>query len=403
MHQAGKLENIKQEAKRMDIDIMGLAEVSCLNSGRVISDDYTLIYSRDKKEHKHGAGVLLNKTIARSVIGFLALSDRVLLVKLLSKPFNLSIVQVYAPTSARSEEEIEKFYSDLDDAHKACGSQDMVIVMGDMNAKVGREQDPLREVVGRFGLGQRNERGDLWVEWCVTHQQVIMNTWFQHHKRHLYTWKSPGDGVRNQIDYITINKRFRNSIQQVRSYPGADCGSDHVPIVATMKVKFRKLQVRKPVKKLQMDLLRSNRDYRYSKFQNALTESAQQVLPAVKATSKQKWMTDVILQKMDQRRQAKGNTALYNLLDKEIRQECRDAKEKMLMEQCQLIEELDATHKTNLMHSQIRLATGKRQGSGTATCIEAKDGTIIMEKEDILLRWHEYMVNYIMIIEVICL
>ena len=54
--------------------------------------------------------------------------------------------------------------------------------------------------------------GDLWVDWCDTHEQVIMNTWFQHHQRHLYTWKSPGDGVRNQIDYITLNKRFRNAI-----------------------------------------------------------------------------------------------------------------------------------------------------------------------------------------------
>ena len=93
----------------------------------------------------------------------------------------------------------------------------MKIDMGDLNAKVGIEQDPLREVVGRYRLGSRNERGDMWVDWCMTHDQVIMNTWFQHHKRHLYIWKSPGDGVRNQIDYITTNKRFRNSILQKKA------------------------------------------------------------------------------------------------------------------------------------------------------------------------------------------
>ncbi len=335
-------------------------------------------------------------------------------MKLHSKPFNLSIVQVYAPTSASSEEDIETFYSDLDVAHKACGSQDMVIVMGDMNAKVGQEQDPMKEIVGRYGLGQRNDRGDLWVDWCTTHEQVIMNTWFQHHQRHLYTWKSPGDVVRNQIDYITINRRFRNSILQVKGYPGADCGSDHVPIVATMKVKPRALITSKSVKKLQIDLLRTNKDYhnafhhniseqlqgidaidnledRYTKFKDALIESAQQVLPVVETTAKQKWMTDEILQKMEQRRLAKGNNALYTLLDGEIRQECKDAKENMLMEQCQLIEQLDAAHKTNLVHSQIRLATGKRHGPGVATCIEDKDGTIIMDKDKILLRWYEYI------------
>ena len=82
----------------------------------------------------------------------------------------------------------------------------MKIVMGDLKAKVGKEQDPLREVVGRYGLVSLNERGDMWVDWCMTHDQVIMNTWFQYHNIHLYTW--------NQIDYITINKRFRNSILQ---------------------------------------------------------------------------------------------------------------------------------------------------------------------------------------------
>ena len=120
----------------------------------------------------------------------------------------------------------------------------MKIVMGDRNAKVGTEQDPLREVVGRYGLGRRNERGDMWVDWCMTHDQVIMNTWFQHHKRHLYTWKSPSDGVRNQINYITINKMFHNSILQVKGYPSADGVSDHVPIVVTLRMKLRRLNRR---------------------------------------------------------------------------------------------------------------------------------------------------------------
>ena len=199
--------------------------------------------------------MLFSKVVSKSVLGYCALSDRILLVRIHGKPFNLSIIQVYAPTSASSEEEIEEFYSDLEEAYKKCGNRDIVIVMGDLNAKVGGEQDPLQEIVGKHGLGERSDRGDWWVDWCATHEQVIMNTWFQHHQRHLYTWKSPGDGVRNQIDYITMNKRFRNAITQVKGYPGADCGSDHVPIVATMKVKLRTLKRKKEDVKLQLDLL----------------------------------------------------------------------------------------------------------------------------------------------------
>ena len=265
---------------------------------------------------------MLSNVVARSVIGFYGISDRIIIVKLSSKPFNLSILRVYAPTSASREEEIEAFYNDLDDAYKLCGGQEMVVVMGDLNAKVGTEQDQQKVVVGQHGRGERNGRGDLWVDWSTTHEQVIMNTWFQHEKRHLYTWKCPGDTTRNQIDFITTNQRFRNSILQVKGYPGANCTSDHVAVIATMRVKLRKLKITKTVKKLQCDLLRTDDEYttqyqrlisehmegintidnvedRYIKFQNALTESAQQVLPDVDRTAKQKWMTAPILHTMN--------------------------------------------------------------------------------------------------------
>ena len=94
---------------------------------------------------------------------------------------------------------------------------------------------------------------------------------------------------------------------------------------------------------------------------------------------------------MDQRRLAKGNEALYNLLDREIRQECKAATEIMLAAKCNVIEQFDVAHKTNLMHSQIRLVTGRKRGSNPTTCIEDKEGNIIMDKEKILTRWYEYI------------
>ena len=132
-------------------------------------------------------------------------------------------------------------------------------------------------------------------------------------------------------------------------------------------------------------------DAQYQHFPESLTESAQQVLPELERTTRQKWKTAPILQKMEQRRLAKGNVDLYNLLDREIRQDFRTAKETMLTEQCQVIEQLDAAHKSNLMHSQIKLVTGKKRGNNTTTCIEDKNGDIIIEKDDILSCWSEYI------------
>ena len=121
------------------------------------------------------------------------------------------------------------------------------------------------------------------------------------------------------------------------------------------------------------------------------SKGAQLVFPVVERTTKQKWMTAPILQKMDQRRLAKGNEALYNLLDREIRQECKAAKDNMLAAQCDVIEQLNAAHKSNLMHSEIRSVTGRKSGSNPTTCIEDKEGNIIMEKEKIISRWYEYI------------
>ena len=233
------------EASRLKINILGLAEVRWTKSGKLTTADHVMVYSGRKKEHKNGVDVLLTKQVAKSMVGFHALSDRVLILKIASKPFTLVMIQVYAPTSTSSDEDIEQSYNALDNTHKQSGSQDMTIVMGDLNAKVGNERDPLLEVVGHHGLVSRNERGDIWVDWCMTHDQVITNTWFQHHNRHLYTWQSPGDGARKQIDYITINNRFRNYILHVKGYPGADGGSDHIPIVATLRLKLRKLHTTK--------------------------------------------------------------------------------------------------------------------------------------------------------------
>ena len=97
-------------------------------------------------------------------------------------------------------------------------------------------------------------------------------------------------------------------------------------------------------------------------------------------------MTKDILDKMDTRRKAKPNTDVYKQLDEEIKSECHAAKERMLTEQCDLIEQLESAHKFHQTHAQIRKVTGRGNNAGVTTCIEDRDGNIIMEQENILER-----------------
>ena len=104
------------------------------------------------------------------------------------KPFNITVIQVYAPTSNAEEAEVEWFYDDLQDLLELTPKKDVLFIIGDWNAKVGSQEIP--GITGKFGLGVQNEAGQRLTEFCQENALVIANTFFQQHKRRLYTWTS---------------------------------------------------------------------------------------------------------------------------------------------------------------------------------------------------------------------
>ncbi|CAF1181210.1 unnamed protein product, partial [Rotaria magnacalcarata] len=328
-----------------------------MGAGSFTTDNFTLFYSGGN-QHERGVGILLDKETSKSVKGFWAVSDRVVLIKLHGKPFNISIIQGYAPTADYDEDAVTNFYENIDKAYKQCKSDDIIYVMGDFNAKVGDKR--IGNTVGPFGLGNKNDRGDNLVTWCQSHNLVITNTWYKNHPRRLWTWRSPGDRTRNQIDYIMVSHRFRNSIISSKAFPGADCGSDHVPVICESRVKLKRLNQSKKNFKLQIHLLKEDTDikqkYRikvqnrfealdettktealWEQMKSSILASTVEVLPKIQM-NKKKWMTDDTLILMEQRRLKKSNPLEYKSIDKEIRIKCSEAKEKWLNEQCLDIE-----------------------------------------------------------------
>ena len=131
-------------------------------------------------------------------------------VHLQGKPFSITVIQVYAPTSNAEEAEVERFYEDLQDLLELTPQKDVLFIIGDWNAKVGSQETP--RVTGKFGLGVQNEAGQKLIEFCQENPLVIANILFQQHKRRLYTWISPDGQHRNQIDYIHCSQTWRSSI-----------------------------------------------------------------------------------------------------------------------------------------------------------------------------------------------
>ena len=155
------------------------------------------------------------------------------------KLFNITIIQVYAPTSNAEEAEGEWFYEDLQDLLELTPKKDVLFITGDWNAKVGSQETP--GATGKFGIGLRSKAEQRLIEFCQENTQIIENTLFQQHKRRLYKWTSPEGEHQNQIDYILCSHRWRSSIESAKTRPGADCGSDHELLIAKFRLKLKKV------------------------------------------------------------------------------------------------------------------------------------------------------------------
>ena len=116
-------------------------------------------------------------------------------VRLQGKPFNITVIQVYAPTSNTKETEVEWFYEDLQDLLELTPKKDVLFIIGDWNAKVGSQETC--GITGKFGLGMQNKAGQRLIEFCQKNALVIADTLFQQRKRRLYTWASP-DGQQTE-------------------------------------------------------------------------------------------------------------------------------------------------------------------------------------------------------------
>jgi len=124
-----------------------------------------------------------------AVLGCNLKNNRMISVRFQSKPFNITVIQVYALTRSAEEAEVEWFYEDLQELLELTPPKDVLFITGYWNAKVGSQETP--GVTGKFGLGVQNEERQRLTDFCHKNALVIANTFFQQHKRRLYTWTSP--------------------------------------------------------------------------------------------------------------------------------------------------------------------------------------------------------------------
>ena len=171
---------VKQQMARVYIDILGISEIKWTGMSEFNSGDHYIYYCGQESLRRNGVAIIVNKGVQNAVLGCNLKNDRMISVCFQGKPFNITVIQVYAPTSNAEEAEVEWFYEDLQDLLELTPKKDVLFTIGDWNAKVGNQEIP--EVTGKFGLGVQKEAGQRLTEFCQENPMVRANPLFHQHK-----------------------------------------------------------------------------------------------------------------------------------------------------------------------------------------------------------------------------
>nr|XP_037868970.1 uncharacterized protein LOC119628928 [Bombyx mori] len=415
--EAGKLTIVEKEMESHDISILGISETHMRGNGHfTTATGNTMYFSGCEDSSLSGVGIILPPHLNKYVLGYNPVSDRILTMKLNTNPCVLNVIQIYAPTAQAQDELIVDFYGKLEEILNSIPSREIKIILGDWNAKVGSTLDDnhIRSTVGKFGLGIRNERGEKLIEFCIERNLSIMNTYFQHHPRRLYTWRSPGDRYRNQIDYIILDGRWRSSVSNVKTFPGAEGGSDHNLLVANFSLRL-KAPRRQPPKPNSLDPseqpifrealeailkdspthIHANADTQWKHLKGHINDALDQIAKKKKPEPKKKcWISDHSWELIQRRKDLKtsglqdGAKVKYSELSRAIRVSCRLDKNHFVEGICRDIERFSNKLQTADLFKKVRVLS--RQFKAKSWVIRDADGTVLHEFDRIAERWRAY-------------
>ena len=170
-------------------NILGISELKQTGKGEFNSVDHYTYYCEQEFLKRNEVAIIINKRAQNAVHRCTVKNDRMISVHFQGKPFNITVIQIYDPTSNAEEAEVERYYEDLQDLLELTPKKGVLFIIGDWNSKIGSQEIP--GLTGKIGFGVRNETGQKLIEFCQENALVIANTLFQKHKRRLYTWTSP--------------------------------------------------------------------------------------------------------------------------------------------------------------------------------------------------------------------
>ena len=427
MYQAGRTAQIAAEMRRYKLHVLGISEVRWLSAGQLTLDTgEELLYSGkpDGSTHEEGVGLLISKESKYSLLEWDAVSSRIITARFKSSARNITVINAYAPTNLATPEVKDEFYEQLQSVLNKIPRRDIKVLLGDLNAKVGNDNAGREDIMGKHGLGVQNDNGERFVELCTLNDLVIGGTLFPHKDHHKATWISHDRRTENQIDHITISKKFRGSMLDVRVKRGADAASDHNLLVCNLRLKLQaakkfeersskrynvsslkdrnkletfKLELRNRFSALSED---TDLETQWKEVKEMYTGTCDEVLG--KAEHRRKpWMTDSTWEKIDARKLKKQKkneattTAEKEEANMEYEEANREVKRSTRRDKSTYVEDLAAEAQKAArsgdmakVYSIAKQLSGKKGSSDVP--VKNKEGTRITTDEGQRRRWSEH-------------
>ncbi|KAL7877616.1 hypothetical protein SRHO_G00042590 [Serrasalmus rhombeus] len=199
---ARKMVVINNELLRLKVDIAALQETRLAESGSLKEKDYTFVWQGKSTEDRREHGVV---RIAGAV----------------------TLISAYAPTLTSTPEAKDKFYTNVNDVIRNIHCSEHLILLGDLNARVGGDHDSWPSCLGSFGVGKINENGQRLLELCSYHGLCLTNSYFQTKPQHRVSWHHPRSKHWHQLDMVIVKRTSLKHVLLTCSYHSANCDSDH--------------------------------------------------------------------------------------------------------------------------------------------------------------------------------
>ena len=237
LYQTGALQVAVRETEKYELDILAIQEVRWENQDSIRQGKYTFYYG-GTQSHDFGTGFLIKNSILQAVQNIEFVNERLSYVTIRTRWGNTVLLNVYAPTEVATDNDKDIFYDELERLFDRLPKYNSKIVLGDFNAKVGREEK-YRPTIGKYSLHEKtNNNGERLITFAISKNLLVKSTYFEHKDIHKYTWVSPDGKTLNQIDHVLVDRRRHTNIMDVRSYRGAEGDTDHQLVITKVREKL---------------------------------------------------------------------------------------------------------------------------------------------------------------------